>query len=380
MELNTLLKKMRTIEASDLYLSTHAPASAKIHGQLVALNDAPLSNTTIKKYAYEIMSVQQRAEFEETKEMNMALSLEDVGRFRVNIFMQRADVSMVIRRIQTEIPSLETLGLPSILSDIVLEERGLILFVGATDCGKSTSLASLIDYRNQHRAGHIITIEDPIEFIHTHRKSIINQREIGLDTLSYEEALKNTLRQAPDVIMIGEIRSENTMQHAIAFSETGHLCLSTLHANNADQAFERIIKFFGHEKKEQILLDLSFNLRAIISQRLIPAENGKRIAAVEVLINTPLIASLIRRGEIESIKDVMERTCDLGMQTFDQSLEALYTHGKISLTEALRHADSKNNLRFRIDLCSKSTQPPHDDYTSTTHRKPDKDGLSLLDK
>lgn len=386
MVLNDFLIKMMELEGSDLYLSTGAVPSVKAHGKLCPISDTLLKDGEVKKLAYEIMGSSKVADFEKSLEMNMALAIEGLGRFRVNIFIQRNEVSMVIRRIHTIIPSIESLGIPTILSDIIMEKSGLVLFVGPTGCGKSTSLASLIDYRNANSAGHIIMIEDPIEYMHPHKKSIINQREVGLDTLSYQEALKNTLRQAPDVILIGEIRSQDTMDQAIAFAETGHLCLSTLHANNANQAFERIINFFPESRKNQLLLDLSFNIKAIISQRLIPTLDGKRVAAFEILLGTPLVVSLISRGGIDGIKEVMEKSTNLGMQTFDQSLERLYFENKISLEDALRNADSRNNLRLKISLSDKSVaaheeEPEPTEVDAKSLHLPDKgaSGLSLID-
>jgi len=386
MEIKNLLKKMEEMDASDLYLSTGAPATLKVHGQFISIDNTPLPRGEIKRLAYSLMDQDQIEVFERRFEMNMAYVLADNRRFRVNVFVQRNDVAVVIRRINVVIPSLETLGLPPILKDIIMEKRGLVLFVGSTGCGKSTSLAALINYRNEISAGHIITIEEPIEFVHTHKKSIVNQREVGLDTLSYKEALKNTLRQAPDVILIGEVRTRETMEQAITFAETGHLCMSTLHANNANQAFDRIINFFPKEKREQVLLDLSFNVKAIISQRLINNLEGKRSVAVEVLLGTPLILSLIHRGEFDSLKEVMEKSTPLGMQTFDQALEKLYYEGKISLEEALRNADSKNNLRLRISLKEKGTGPfdpstfPDQGKDQTKRSSDDNpDTLTLLD-
>lgn len=350
MEFAELLKVMVERDASDLYLSTGAPASCKIHGQLQALDDQKLPPGHVKEIAYAVMDAAQRAEFERKPEMNLAISQPGVGRFRVNIFKQRSQVSMVVRNIKTSIPSMASLGLPDSLAELIMSKRGLILFVGATGSGKSTSLASLIDLRNSNSAGHIITIEDPIEFIHNHKKSIVNQREVGMDTDTYEDALANTLRQAPDVILIGEIRHRETMEHAIAFAETGHLAISTLHANNANQALDRIINFFPEERRNQLLLDLSLNLRAFISQRLIPTVDGKRCAAIEILIGTPLVCDMVRRGDISGIKEVMEKSANLGMQTFDMALFDLYKEGKISMEEALINADSANNLRLRINL------------------------------
>lgn len=301
--------------------------------------------------------------------MNLAISESGVGRFRVNLFQQRNQISIVIRNIKTDIPGTQELGLPPILSKLVMQKRGLILFVGATGSGKSTSLAALIDYRNSNSAGHIITIEDPIEFVHRHKKSIVNQREVGVDTLTYEEALKNTLRQAPDVILIGEIRDRETMEHAIAFAETGHLAISTLHANNANQAFDRIINFFPEERRRQLLMDLSLNVRGFVSQRLIPTLDGKRAAAIEILLGTPMVNDLILKGEINQIKEVMQKSENIGMQTFDTALYKLYKEGRISLEEALRNADSQNNLRLRISLEEKDL--------GTADDPPEKGGLSI---
>lgn len=387
MDLKSLLIQMQQMEGSDLYLTAGAPPSVKAHGKLRPISQTAFESGEVKKIAYQVMDAEQRQLFEKKPEMNLALSLKDIGRFRVNIFLQRSEVGMVIRRIHTEIPSLESLGLPPVLKEIITEKRGLVLFVGATGSGKSTSMAALINHRNEQQEGHIITIEDPIEFIHAHKKSIINQREVGVDTDSYEDALKNTLRQAPDLILIGEIRSRETMDHAIAFAETGHLCVSTLHANSANQALDRIINFFPEERKNQLLLDLSFNLKAIISQRLIPMKDGKRTIAVEILLGTPLVLSLINRGEISQLKEVMEKSKNLGMQTFDQALEALYFDGKISLEEAIRNADSKNNLRLKIQLAEKglegnqikvSTEPVHKPFSQSKDDN-DPNSLSILE-
>ena len=350
MEFKDYLKILVMKDGSDLYLSTGAPPIGKFHGVMKVLEQATLTPERIKEIAYSIMDEDKIQQFEQKPEMNLALSEIGVGRFRVNIFRQRNSIGMVVRNIKTVIPGWESLGLPPVLTDIIMSKRGLVLFVGATGSGKSTSLASLIDHRNTNTAGHIITIEDPVEFVHQHKKSIINQREVGLDTDCYEDALKNTLRQAPDVILIGEIRDRQTMQHAITFAETGHLCLSTLHANNANQAFDRIINFFPEDMRDQLLLDLSLNFRAFISQRLVKTADGKRTAAVEILLGTPLIQELVRRGDIHEIKDVMERSENLGMQTFDGALYKLYRQGTISMEEALRNSDSPNNLRLKINL------------------------------
>ena len=303
------------------------------------------------------MDADQIVEFEHKPEMNLAISEKNIGRFRVNIFKQRSEVAMVVRVIKTEIPHFRDLGLPEIVPKLVLQKRGLVLFVGGTGSGKSTSLASLIDYRNTHTSGHIITIEDPVEFLHPHKKSIINQREVGVDTDSYEDALQNTLRQAPDVILIGEIRSRETMEHALAFAETGHLCLSTLHANNANQALERIINFFPEERHKQLYLDLSLNLRGIVSQRLVPTVDDKRAAAIEVLLGTPRVIDLIKGGNVTEIREVMQKSENQGMKTFDSALCELYNAGKITLQEALLNADSRNNLRLKIQLQHGNSPP-----------------------
>jgi twitching motility protein PilU len=348
MEFNDYLKFLASKDGSDLYLSTGAPACAKFQGVLRPLEKEVMAPGAIKAIAYGLMDEEQRQEFEHELEMNLAISLAGVGRFRINIFRQRNEISIVARNIKMEIPQFEELGLPPILKDVIMQKRGLVLFVGATGSGKSTSLASLIDYRNSNSAGHIITIEDPVEFVHRHKKSIVNQREVGVDTRSFQKALKNTLRQAPDVILIGEVRDRETMEHCLAFAETGHLAISTLHANNANQALDRIINFFPEERRAQLLMDLSSNMRAFVSQRLIPSVDGKRVAAIEVMLGTPTIQELILRGEFESIKEVMEKSENLGMQTFDGALFKLYCAGKITADEALRNADSANNVRLKI--------------------------------
>ena len=366
MEFRDYLKFMVVKDASDLYLTMGAPPMSRIQGIMQPVESTPMSAERLRHIAFALMDEDKRRAFQENPEMNLAVSEPGIGRFRVNIFMQRNHIGMVIRAIKTEIPAWEGLGLPPILTKLVMQKRGLVLFVGGTGSGKSTSLASLIDFRNTNSAGHIITIEDPIEFVHRHKKSIINQREVGIDTVSYAEALKNTLRQAPDVILIGEIRARETMEHAIAFAETGHLCLSTLHANNANQALDRIINFFPEEKRNQLLMDLSLNIRGIVSQRLIPTVDGKRTVAVEVLLGTPMICDLILKGEVHRIKEIMEKSENIGMQTFDGALYKLYKSGQITLEEALRNADSQNNLRLRISLeersdapAAASNEPPH---------------------
>ncbi len=341
-------------EGSDLYYSTGAPPSAKFYGNLHQLSDVPMEPGEIEKLADGIMTPEQQKEFRDTLEMNLAISRPGLGRYRVNIFWQRNEVSMVIRRLGDTLPDYRKLGLPPVLPKLIMSKLGLILFVGGTGSGKSTSMAALIDYRNQKSKGHIITIEDPVEFTHPHKGCIVNQREVKADTHSWEDALANTLRQAPDVILIGEIRHQETMEHALAFAETGHLCLSTLHANNANQAMDRIINFFPEERHAQLLQDLSLNMRGIISQRLVPTVDGKRAAAIEILLGTPRAQDLISKGDVGSLKELMEKSGEQGMQTFDMALFKLYNEGKITLEEALKNADSKNNLRLRITLDAKN--------------------------
>ena len=353
MKVTPYLKILAEKEGSDLYFSTGAPPSAKFNGELKPLGKNPAPPGWVNSLAQEIMSDKQKTEFNEVPEMNLALSLPDVGRFRVNIFKQRNETSMVIRNIVTEIPNKDDLGLPEVLSRMIMAKRGLILFVGGTGSGKSTSLAALIDHRNTYSKGHIVTIEDPVEYVHSHKGCIVNQREVGMDTLSFADALKNTLRQAPDVILIGEIRDRETMEHALAFAETGHLAISTLHANNANQALDRIINFFPEERHKQLLSDLSINLQAFVSQRLIPTVDGKRCAAIEILLNSGRVADLIKAGAVTEIKEVMEKSEAMGMRTFDSALYHLYQEGKISLDEALKNADAANNLRLRIELDAK---------------------------
>lgn len=365
-----LLRIMIQKEGSDLFLTTGAPPSMKVYGKLTPMSSQPLPPGAVKQIAYQIMTPEQIKEFEAKQEMNLAIADPEIGRFRVNIFQQRGQIALVARNIKTTIPSWQSLGLPEILTKLIMQKRGLILFVGGTGSGKSTSLAALIDYRNTNSDGHIITIEDPVEFVHEHKKSIINQREVGVDTHSYEDALKNTLRQAPDVILIGEIRSQETMEHALAFAETGHLCLSTLHANNANQALDRIINFFPEERHKQLFMDLSLNLQGFVSQRLIPTVDGKRAAAIEILLGTPRVCDLIKQGKVDEIKEVMEKSENQGMKTFDSALFDLYKAGRISMEEALKNADSKNNLRLRIQL-SEGKKPSGDE---------DEGGLSLEPK
>ncbi|MCB1647431.1 MAG: PilT/PilU family type 4a pilus ATPase [Pseudomonadales bacterium] len=356
-------------EGSDLYYSTGAPPSAKFYGTLNKLSDQPMKPGEIAKIADSVMTEEQRAQFASNPEMNLAISRPGLGRYRVNIFKQRNEVAMVIRRLGDTLPNYKDLGLPPVLPKLIMSKLGLILFVGGTGSGKSTSMAALIDYRNQNSKGHIITIEDPVEFTHPHKNCIVNQREVGSDTESFEEALANTLRQAPDVILIGEIRHQETMEHALAFAETGHLCLSTLHANNANQAMDRIINFFPEERHKQLLQDLSLNMRGIISQRLIPTIDGKRAAAIEILLGTPRAADLIAKGDVASLKELMEKSAEQGMQTFDMALFKLYKQGKISLEEALKNADSKNNLRLKITLDSKKGSDDDKPATGLVQKK-----------
>ena len=360
MRITEWLKLLASRNGSDLYLSTGAPPCAKFEGQLMPIGSDILQPGEIKTIAYEIMDTTQQAEFELELEMNLAYSISGYGRFRVNIFVQRNEVGLVARNIVAEIPHWEDLRLPPILTDVVMRKRGLMLFVGATGSGKSTSLAALIDYRNINSSGHIVTIEDPVEYVHTHKKCIVNQREVGVDTRSWHNALKNTLRQAPDVILIGEIRDRETMEHALAFSETGHLCISTLHANNANQALDRIVNFFPEERRNQLLMDLSTNIQAFVSQRLIPTTDGKRCAAIEILMGTPMIADLILKGEFEGIKEVMEKSANVGMKTFDGALMELYQEGLISREEALKNADSANNVRLKIKFADEGGSPEND--------------------
>jgi len=371
MKVTPYLKMLAEKEGSDLYFSTGAPPSAKFNGVMKPLGKSKAPPGWVDSLAQEIMNDKQSADFAEVPEMNLALSLPNVGRFRVNIFKQRNETSMVIRNIVTEIPNKDDLGLPEVLSKMIMAKRGLILFVGGTGSGKSTSLAALIDYRNTNSTGHIVTIEDPVEYIHPHKGCIVNQREVGMDTLSFADALKNTLRQAPDVILIGEIRDRETMEHALAFAETGHLAISTLHANNANQALDRIINFFPDERHKQLLSDLSINLQAFVSQRLIPTVDGKRCAAIEILLNSGRVADLIREGAVTEIKEVMEKSEGMGMRTFDSALYHLYQDGKISLDETLKNADAANNLRLRIELDAKGKGKGSEEAF---------DGLSLIEE
>jgi twitching motility protein PilU len=350
---NDLLRLMVSRNGSDLFLTAEFPPAIKVDGKVTKVSPQPLTGQHTLSLARSIMNDKQAAEFERTKECNFAISPQGIGRFRCNAFVQQAHVGLVLRTIPQVLPTIDTMNLPQILKDISLTKRGLVIFVGATGSGKSTSLAAIVDHRNQNSYGHIITIEDPVEFVHPHKNCIITQREVGLDTDGWEQALKNTLRQAPDVILMGEIRDRETMEHAVAFAETGHLCLATLHANNANQALDRIINFFPEERRQQLLMDLSLNLKALLSQRLIPKQEGKgRAAAVEILLNTPLISDLIFKGEVSEIKELMKRSRELGMQTFDQSIFDLFEGHLITYEDALRNADSVNDLRLQIKLNS----------------------------
>jgi len=364
MDIGYFLKLMTEKNASDMFLTTGAPVNIKVEGKLYALGSTGLPAGMVKKIAYSLMDEGQVPQFERDLELNMAIAVKDAGRFRVNVFKQRGEVGMVIRAIKSDIPTLEQLKLPPVLKDIVMEQRGLVLVVGATGSGKSTTLAAMIDHRNSNASGHILTVEDPIEFLHRHKKSIVNQREVGLDTHGFHNALKNAMREAPDVILIGEILDQTTMEAAIAFAETGHLCLATLHSNNADQTLERILNFFHESAHKNILMNLSLNLKAIISQRLVIGVDGKRLPAMEVLINTPLIRDMIRRGQIHEIKEAMDRSLQEGMQTFDQALFRMYKEGKIELEEALRKADSRDGLALKIRLSEGGTAE-HDPYADT---------------
>jgi twitching motility protein PilU len=351
MDFEGLLKLMVTKKASDLFITAGVPPSIKIHGKVMPVTQRALTPEKAREVVLSVMNEEQRRDFARIHECNFAISAAGIGRFRVSAFQQRNHIGMVLRRIETTIPTIEELRLPNILKKLSLTKRGLVIFVGATGTGKSTSLASMIGYRNRSTTGHIISIEDPIEFIHNHDKCIITQREVGIDTESFDTALKNTLRQAPDVILIGEVRTAETMDYAIAFSETGHLCMCTLHANNANQALDRILHFFPKDKHSQILMDLSLNLRAIIAQQLIPTPDGKgRRPTIEILINTPLVSDHIRKGEVHLLKDLMGKSNEQGMQTFDQSLFRLFKSGEVTYEDALHHADSPNDLRLMIKL------------------------------
>jgi twitching motility protein PilU len=355
MDFDRLLALMVEKGASDLFITAGVPPSMKLHGKVVPVTATPLAPEKVRELVLSVMNEKQRNEFLDKKELNFAVSARGIGRFRASAFYQRNLAGMVLRRIETNIPKIDDLGLPDIVKELAMTKRGLIIFVGATGTGKSTSLASMIGHRNRNSKGHIISIEDPIEFIHQHEGCIITQREVGIDTESFEVALKNTLRQAPDVILIGEVRSRETMDHAIAFAETGHLCLCTLHANNANQALDRIIHFFPADRHRQLWMDLSLNLKAIVAQQLIPTPDGQgRRACLEIMINTPLAQDLIRKGNVAELKELMKKSTELGMQTFDKALYDLYDNGEITYEDALLHADSPNDLRLMIKLGSET--------------------------
>ena len=351
---NDLLRLMVSRNGSDLFLTADFPPAIKVDGKVTKISPQPLTGQHTLALARSVMNDKQAAEFERTKECNFAVSPQGIGRFRVNAFVQQGNVGLVMRTISQILPTIDEMKLPSVLKEVSMYKRGLVIFVGATGSGKSTSLAAMVDHRNENSYGHIITIEDPVEFVHPHKNCIITQREVGIDTEGWGAALKNTLRQAPDVILMGEIRDRETMEHAVAFAETGHLCMATLHANSANQALDRIINFFPEERRAQLLMDLSLNLKALVSQRLLPRQEGRgRVAAVEVLLNTPLISDLIFKGAVAEIKEVMKRSRELGMQTFDQALFDLFESHAVTFEDALRNADSVNDLRLQIKLHSK---------------------------
>ena len=353
MKFHSYLEKMVQEDASDLFVTSKLAVSAKINGELLAIDEHILSADEALSLVYSSMNEKQKAQFEDEKECNFAISIDGIGRFRISAFWQRDMAGMVVRRIVTEIPKADDLGLPSILKDVVMSKRGLVLFVGGTGTGKSTSMASLIGYRNKNSRGHILTIEDPVEFVHEHGRCMVTQREVGLDTESFDAALKSSLRQAPDVILIGEIRNQETMEHALSFAETGHLCIATLHANNANQAIDRIMHLVPADQHGKLLFDLALNLRGIIAQQLIPTRDGTgRVAAIEILLNSPYVAELIKKGDIGSIKEVMQKSKEQGMQTFDGALFDLYQKGLVNYADALHHADSPNDLRLMIKLRS----------------------------
>ena len=352
--INDLLRLLLSRGGSDLFLTADFPPAIKVDGKITKVSPQALTAQHTMALARALMNERQSAEFERTKECNFAISPQGIGRFRINAFVQQGLVGMVLRMIPSTPPTLDGLNLPHVLKEVALTKRGLVIFVGATGSGKSTSLAAMIDHRNENTYGHIITLEDPVEFVHTHKNCIITQREVGLDTESWDVGLKNTLRQAPDVILMGEIRDREAMEHAVQFAETGHLCMATLHANSANQALDRIVNFFPEERRTQLLMDLSLNMRAMVSQRLLPLQEGVgRVAAVEILLNTPLITDLIFKGEVSSIKEIMKRSREIGMQTFDQALFDLFESDKVSIEDALRNADSVNDLRLEIKLNSK---------------------------
>ena len=350
---NDLLRLMISRGGSDLFLTVDFPPAVKVDGKVTKVSPQPLTGAHTMALARSVMNDKQAAEFEKTKECNFAIAPQGVGRFRVNAFIQQGHIGLVLRTIPAILPTIDSMNLPHVLKDVAMTKRGLVIFVGATGSGKSTSLAAIVDHRNENSYGHIITIEDPVEFVHMHKNCIITQREVGIDTDGWAQALKNTLRQAPDVILMGEIRDRETMEHAVAFAETGHLCLATLHANSSNQALDRIINFFPEERRPQLLMDLALNLKGLISQRLLPRQEGKgRVAAVEILLNTPLISDLINKGEVTEIKELMKRSRELGMQTFDQALFDLFENNLVTYNDAVRNADSVNDLRLQIKLHS----------------------------
>jgi twitching motility protein PilU len=377
--MHKLLASMVKAGGSDLFIAHDFPPSMKTHGQMTPMTEQRLSGAVTAKLADALMNDKQRVEFAREMECNFALVVPGVSRFRVNVFVQQGQVGMVLRTIAAEIPNFEKLRLPPVLKEVVMEKRGLVLVVGGTGSGKSTSLAAMIDHRNRTSAGHIITVEDPVEYAHVSQKSLVTHREVGVDTHSWHHALKNTLRQAPDVILVGEIRDAETMEHAISFAETGHLCLSTLHANSASQTMERIINFFPEERRAQLLMDLSANLRAIVSQRLVRTEDGKgRVAAIEILLNTPTIAEKIFKGEFNELKGVMTKSRELGMRTFDWALFELYNDGLISYEEAIRNADSANELRLSIKLKSRRGEPASVATSLSLHEEPSAEEVEAI--
>jgi len=375
MDITPYLKLMVDKEASDLFFYVGAPVNIKINGVVRPIGSKILGPGSVREIAYSVMRDEQVKEFESEWESNFAIAINGVGRFRANVFKQRSEVAMVVRYIKGKIPKVENLGLPVLLKNLVMEKRGLVLIVGSTGSGKSTTLAAMIDHRNSSAPGHILTIEDPIEFTHEHKKAIVGQREVGIDTRNYETALKNAMREAPDVILIGEVRERSIMKSALAYAETGHLCLSTLHSNNANGALERIVNFFPEDARDQLLMDLSLNLRGIVSQRLIKKIGGGLVPAVEILLNTPYISDLIQKGKIDTIKDVMEQANESGMQTFDQALFKLYKEGKITQEEAIRNADSRNNVGLQIRLSEGMEGTGSDDLS--IHEEEENRGMAM---
>ncbi len=376
MEIVTILKAALKHEASDVFITADRPPTLKVNGRMATLSQEPLTDEEARNLVLSTMNDEQKKVFERDKECNYAIDTKGAGRFRVSALYQRSRVAMVMRLVKEEIPTIEQLKVPEIIKQLAMTKRGLVIFVGATGCGKSTTLAAMIGYRNQNSAGHILTIEDPIEFNHKHAGCVVTQREVGVDTESYDIALKNSLRQAPDVIMIGEVRSRDTMDYGIAFAETGHLCLSTLHANNANQAMDRIINFFPEDRHKQLFMDMSLNLKAVVAQRLIPRKDGTgRCVAVEVLLNTPLIGDMIEKGKVSEVKDVMKRSRELGMQTFDQAVYDLYKAGEISYEDALKNADSTNEVRLMIKLGAEAGEIPEEPGMQGLSLEPDNDGV-----